>query len=100
MQCEGSRASAGSRAARRDSARKVAQARHVVAVVMRDDHAGDVGRPQATRGELRDAFASTIPPADVDGLRRRTRALMGRCQGFYCGAEVTRLLDEHAGTTS
>ena len=23
---------------------------------------------------------------DLDGLRRRTRALMGRCQGFYCGA--------------
>ncbi len=49
---------------------------------------------RVTRGELRDAFASTIPPSDVDGLRRRTRALMGRCQGFYCGAEVTRLLEE------
>ncbi len=55
---------------------------------------------RVTRGEVRDAFASTIPPTDVDGLRRRTRALMGRCQGFYCGAEVTRLLDEHVrGTT-
>jgi glycerol-3-phosphate dehydrogenase len=50
---------------------------------------------RVTRGELRDAFASTIPPCDVDGLRRRTRALMGRCQGFYCAAEVTALLDEH-----
>ena len=49
---------------------------------------------RVTRGELRDAFASTIPPTDVDGLRRRTRALMGRCQGFYCGAEVTRLLED------
>lgn len=49
---------------------------------------------RVTRGEMRDAFASTIPPSDVDGLRRRTRALMGRCQGFYCGAEVTRLLEE------
>jgi glycerol-3-phosphate dehydrogenase len=47
-----------------------------------------------TRGEVRDALGSTIPPTDVDGLRRRTRALMGRCQGFYCGAEVTRLLDD------
>ena len=55
---------------------------------------------RVTRGEVRDAFASTIPPTDVDGLRRRTRALMGRCQGFYCGAEVTRLLDEHVRTTS
>jgi glycerol-3-phosphate dehydrogenase len=49
---------------------------------------------RVTRGEVRDALASTIPPSDVDGLRRRTRALMGRCQGFFCGAEVTRLLDD------
>jgi glycerol-3-phosphate dehydrogenase len=56
---------------------------------------------RVTRGEVRDAFASTIPPCDADGLRRRTRALMGRCQGFYCGAEVTRLLDEaRAGATT
>ena len=47
---------------------------------------------RVTRGEIRDALASDIPPADLDGLRRRTRALMGRCQGFYCGAEVSRLL--------
>ena len=52
---------------------------------------------RATRGELRDAFASTIPPTDLDGVRRRTRALMGRCQGFFCGAEVSRLLDESLG---
>ncbi len=49
---------------------------------------------RATRGELRDAFASTIPPTDLDGVRRRTRALMGRCQGFFCGAEVSRLLEQ------
>jgi glycerol-3-phosphate dehydrogenase len=50
---------------------------------------------RVTRGEVRDALVSAIPPCDVDGLRRRTRALMGRCQGFFCGAEVTRLLEEH-----
>lgn len=43
---------------------------------------------RVTAGELRDALASTVPPADVDGLRRRTRAMNGRCQGFWCGAEV------------
>ncbi|MFI5908639.1 NAD(P)/FAD-dependent oxidoreductase [Dactylosporangium sp. NPDC051541] len=43
---------------------------------------------RVTRGELRDALESVIPPATVDGLRRRTRAMNGRCQGFYCGAEV------------
>ncbi len=49
---------------------------------------------RVTRGEIRDALASWLPPRDVDGLRRRTRALMGRCQGFYCGAEVESMLAE------
>jgi glycerol-3-phosphate dehydrogenase len=49
---------------------------------------------RVSRGEIRDACSSAIPPSDLDGLRRRTRALMGRCQGFYCGAEVSTLLDE------
>jgi len=48
---------------------------------------------RVTRGEIRDALASTLPPADVNGLRRRTRAMNGRCQGFYCAATVTSLLD-------
>jgi glycerol-3-phosphate dehydrogenase len=51
---------------------------------------------RVTRGEIRDALASPLPPADADGLRRRTRALMGRCQGFYCGAEVAALLEGRA----
>src|SRR2546428_12143238 len=42
-------------------------------------------------GEIRDARASPLPPADTDGLRRRTRALNGRCQGFYCAATVAGL---------
>jgi len=47
---------------------------------------------RVTRGEIRDALASPVPPADLGGLRRRTRAGNGRCQGFYCGAAVSRLL--------
>jgi glycerol-3-phosphate dehydrogenase len=43
---------------------------------------------RVTRGEIGAALDSRIPPVDADGLRRRTRALMGRCQGFYCGAEI------------
>jgi glycerol-3-phosphate dehydrogenase len=43
---------------------------------------------RVTAGEIRDTFASPIPPRDLDGLRRRTRAMNGRCQGFYCGAQV------------
>jgi glycerol-3-phosphate dehydrogenase len=43
---------------------------------------------RVTRGEIRDALASPVPPADLGGLRRRTRAMNGRCQGFYCAAAV------------
>ena len=43
---------------------------------------------RVTLGELDQAFASVIPPCTVEGVRRRTRATMGRCQGFYCGALV------------
>ncbi|HET8592838.1 MAG TPA: NAD(P)/FAD-dependent oxidoreductase [Solirubrobacterales bacterium] len=49
---------------------------------------------RVTRGEIRDALRSPIPPVDPDGLRRRTRALMGRCQGFFCGAEIALALKE------
>lgn len=47
---------------------------------------------RVSAGEIRDAFASPIPPADLDGLRRRTRVMNGRCQGFYCGAHTAQLL--------
>jgi glycerol-3-phosphate dehydrogenase len=50
---------------------------------------------RVTAGELRDAFQSPIPPSDLDGLRRRTRVMNGRCQGFYCGARTKALLDVH-----
>ncbi len=49
---------------------------------------------RVTRGEIDAALGGPIPPVDPDGLRRRTRALMGRCQGFFCAAEITAALDE------
>jgi glycerol-3-phosphate dehydrogenase len=48
---------------------------------------------QVTRGEIRDALASDLPPAGLDGLRRRTRAMNGRCQAFYCGATVSGMFE-------
>lgn len=54
---------------------------------------------RVTRGEIRDALASPLPAATLDGLRRRTRALLGRCQGFYCGATVAAMLAAARGTT-
>lgn len=54
---------------------------------------------RVSAGEIRDAFDSTIPPADLDGLRRRTRIMNGRCQGFYCGANTRKLLEDGVART-
>lgn len=48
---------------------------------------------RVTAGEIRDTFSSPIPPTTMDGIRRRTRAQNGRCQGFFCGAEVKGILE-------
>jgi glycerol-3-phosphate dehydrogenase len=48
---------------------------------------------RVTAGEIRDALHSPVPPVDLDGLRRRTRVMNGRCQGFYCGANTMTLLE-------
>lgn len=55
---------------------------------------------RVTAGEIRDTFRSTIPPSDLDGLRRRTRVMNGRCQGFYCGAHTRALLDARGAENS
>ena len=47
---------------------------------------------RVSRGEIRDALVARIPARSLDGLRRRTRCLQGRCQGFYCLGRVATLL--------
>jgi glycerol-3-phosphate dehydrogenase len=44
-----------------------------------------------TRGEIEAALQGPLPAGDLGGLRRRTRCMMGRCQGFYCSARVFEL---------
>ena len=44
-----------------------------------------------TRREIMAALNSPLPPGDFGGLKRRTRAGMGRCQGFYCNATLAAM---------
>jgi glycerol-3-phosphate dehydrogenase len=44
-----------------------------------------------TRKEIEQALSGPLPARDVAGLKRRTRAMMGRCQGFYCSARIAAL---------
>ncbi len=45
-----------------------------------------------TEGEILDAIHAPAGARDVDGVKRRTRAGMGRCQGGFCGSKVVELL--------
>lgn len=49
---------------------------------------------QITRGEIMRALESPLPPRSRKALKRRTRAMFGRCQGFYCSARVEQLYRE------
>ena len=47
-----------------------------------------------TRDEIEKAMQGPLCAQDLSGLKRRTRAMMGRCQGFNCGAEVRTMLEK------
>lgn len=44
-----------------------------------------------TEREARAALGGALPARDLAGLKRRTRATMGRCQGFYCLARLSAM---------
>lgn len=50
-----------------------------------------------TEGEIREAIRTNPPARDLDGVKRRTRAQMGRCQGGFCVPYVTDILAEELG---
>lgn len=47
-----------------------------------------------TEGEIIDAITTNPKAADLDGIKRRTRAQMGRCQGGFCSPSVIELLSK------
>ena len=50
-----------------------------------------------TEGEIRDAIRRNPPALDMDGVKRRTRSGMGRCQGGFCSPYVMKLISEEHG---
>ena len=49
---------------------------------------------QVPRSRIVDAINRGIPVTTLDGVKRRTRAGQGYCQGAFCGKRVGRLLSE------
>lgn len=50
-------------------------------------------------GEINDALSRSCPPRSVKGLKRRTRAGFGKCQGGFCQPRVVLLLAKHYGVS-
>jgi len=44
-----------------------------------------------TRREIEQALSGPLAAKSLSGLKRRTRVTMGRCQGFYCLAELSEI---------
>ena len=50
-----------------------------------------------TEGEILAAIRQNPKPRDLDGIKRRTRAQMGRCQGGFCSPTIVELLSRELG---
>jgi glycerol-3-phosphate dehydrogenase len=50
-----------------------------------------------SEGEIRAAIRQNPPAWDLDGVKRRTRSGMGRCQGGFCGPKVLEILAREWG---
>ena len=50
-----------------------------------------------SEGEIRAAIRTNPGAWDIDGVKRRTRSGMGRCQGGFCGPYVMELIAEETG---
>lgn len=50
-----------------------------------------------TEAEIRDAIRRPVGAKSIDGVKRRTRAGMGRCQGGFCSPRVMEILCEELG---
>lgn len=50
-----------------------------------------------TEGEIRDSIRRPLGAKTVDGIKRRTRAGMGRCQSGFCSNRIVEILAEELG---
>ena len=47
--------------------------------------------------KIREAIRRPVGAHTVDGVKRRTRAGMGRCQGSFCSPRVASIISEETG---
>ena len=54
---------------------------------------------QVTEGEIIDAIRRPLGARSLDGVKRRTRAGMGRCQAGFCSPRVMEILARELGVS-
>ncbi|MDR1834924.1 MAG: NAD(P)/FAD-dependent oxidoreductase [Fusobacteriaceae bacterium] len=52
---------------------------------------------QVTKAEILRAIRNPLGVSTLSGIKVRTRAMMGRCQGGYCQMRIAKLLQEERG---
>jgi len=52
---------------------------------------------EVSKGEILDAMRRGIPCSTIDGVKRRVRPGMGRCQGGFCGPLVLDIIAKEKG---
>ncbi len=52
---------------------------------------------EVSKGEIIDALNSPLKVTTIDGIKRRVRPGMGRCQGGFCSPLVAKIIAEHEG---
>ena len=67
--------------------------------IEKDPHYGKIvcRCEEISEGEIIDAIHRNPPATTVDGVKRRTRSGMGRCQGGFCLPSVTEILSRELG---
>ena len=73
---------------------KFASHEEKLALIKKDSRFGQIicRCEMITEGEIVAAIHSPIGAVDLDGVKRRTRAGMGRCQAGFCSPRVTEIL--------
>ena len=52
---------------------------------------------EVSKGEIIDSLHRAVPCDTVDGVKRRVRSGMGRCQGGFCGPLILQIIAEEKG---
>lgn len=50
-----------------------------------------------TEGDVRETLREQLPPSTIDGVKRRLRTGMGRCQGAFCAPRLVSIMADILG---